>query len=674
MVGPRPSLVLPLVRHCVPQLPAVRGLLALGRFLSIATLAAPAPVVHAQPLPAVELLHAFRAAPANPAGGLARAADGSFYGLTAGVLYRVTPEGVLSVVHTFDGSAAGVGAPTVGPDGVVYGMLSRAGRVSVFRFEPATARFRILHTFDSARDGHAVPDMYGRLANSSLVFGPDGRLYGTTNGDRGITTTRHGSVFRVDPLTGTGVTLYEFSGASPALRNPAGGLVEIGGQLYGAAQFGGLPSTVNTSSGLGGIYRLDPATGGVTPVHLFSGASGRNPMVGLTRTSDGWLYGTAFGYVPPPSSTSLTHVFRFDPQVGGGALEVVIAQSGEAPSQLVEASDGHLYGVTEQNPRIFRVRRQPGGGHVLETVRDHGASDGSVAAREGLAIGLDGFLYGTALLEGVHRAGTIFRFDPLERGPAGDVLQFAVVHPFWQNTHDWQPSVPVRAPNGDLYGTTSRGGATLRGAVYRIDGATGALTLTALPGVLDPARVVRNSALVVGPDGLLYGMAAAPGLNVYDTSVIRVDPLSGVVSTSSLGARIGMTGPIGFTRGPDGGLYLIAEENALRFDPMTNGLVGVATLTPPSRGVQRPSRLVLGADGLNAAGAAIPPGGSSVRVLNIEPEKVFERHDGLSFSPVAASAPPQTGLRAGAVRAGHRAAEVETELGADSARRVTPGG
>ena len=134
-------------------------------------------------------------------------------------------------------------------------------------------------------------------------------------------------------------------------------------------------------------------------------------MVGLTRTSDGLVYGTAFQNVPG-GSTSLTHVFRFSPP--SGALEVV-AEPGVNPSQLVEAGDGHLYGVTEHIPRIFRVRRQPGGAHTVETVHDATAADGLVAAREALAVGLDGFLYGTALLEGVHRVGTVFRVDPWRR-------------------------------------------------------------------------------------------------------------------------------------------------------------------------------------------------------------------------------------------------------------------
>ncbi len=58
-----------------------------------------------------------------------------------------------------------------------------------------------------------------------------------------------------------------------------------------------------------------------------------------------------------------------------------------------------------------------------------------------------------------------------------------------------------------------------------------------------------------------------------------------------------------------------------------------------AHGEARGRLFVLGADELTASGAAVPPGGSSVRVLNIEPETVHERHDALSYTPVAGRRP-----------------------------------
>ena len=95
-------------------------------------------------------------------------------------------------------------------------------------------------------------------------------------------------------------------------------------------------------------------------------------------------------------------------------------------------------------------------------------------------------------------------------------------------------------------------------------------------------------------------------------------------------------------------------ETARRTETIAGSIVRLRVGRTVAHQAARGRMFVLGADGLNAAGAAIPPGGSSVRVLNIEPEKVFERHDGLSFTPVAASAPKTAvgGMIARATRAG----------------------
>ena len=156
---------------------------------------------------------------------------------------------------------------------------------------------------------------------SAAWSGPDGRLYGTTGGSfPNATPVPDGSVYRVDPVTGVGETLQLFSGAGAALRNPAGGLVVAGGQFYGTARFGGTVGPGPAQLGRGGVYRVDPATGTVTTLHLFDGPNGRHPLVGLTRTTDGWLT-TAFQHIVNGSS-SASHVFRFNPLDPNGVIEV----------------------------------------------------------------------------------------------------------------------------------------------------------------------------------------------------------------------------------------------------------------------------------------------------------------------------------------------------------------
>ena len=225
----------------------------------------------------------------------------------------------------------------------------------------------------------------------------------------------------------------------------------------------------------------------------------------------------------------------------------------------------------------------------METVHDATAADGLVAAREALAVGLDGFLYGTALLEGAHRAGTVFRVDP-------STSQFQVINFFPQNLHTWKPSVPVRVANGDLYGTTSHGDANLRGSVYRIDGTTSALTILGpIPGAVEPSLAGVNSALVLAPDGLLYGTAR--------DRILRVDPSTGGIATAALAAID--QGPL--TLAPNGELYLVIGGTAWRFNRGTGVFSEVASL-PSTPGAGFASRLVVGSDGQLYAAVTVVQG------------------------------------------------------------------
>ncbi|WP_338289053.1 choice-of-anchor tandem repeat GloVer-containing protein [Luteolibacter sp. LG18] len=143
---------------------------------------------------------------ANPAAGLILASDGNFYGTTSGELYtgpgqygtifRLTPEGVLSTIFTFDGTN-------------------------------------------------------GSTPKTELIQGADGRLYGTTSagGDGG-----NGTVFRCG-LDGTLTTLVDFdfyNGSDPA------GALTIGpdGQFYGSTRLGGVDEGESTGGG-GTVYKLD---------------------------------------------------------------------------------------------------------------------------------------------------------------------------------------------------------------------------------------------------------------------------------------------------------------------------------------------------------------------------------------------------------------------------------
>ena len=108
-------------------------------------------------------------------------ADGNLYGTTAkggtariGAIFRLTPGGTFSILHSFAGGAADGAAPAAlieATDGNFYGTTTQGGPANlgvVFKLTPAGV-FTLVHTFDA-----------GEGSPQSFLQGLDGNFYGTT--------------------------------------------------------------------------------------------------------------------------------------------------------------------------------------------------------------------------------------------------------------------------------------------------------------------------------------------------------------------------------------------------------------------------------------------------------------------------------------------------------------
>ena len=238
---------------------------------------------------------------AIPAAALLRGTDGNLYGTTSaggsdsscdagcGTIFKVTPNGTLTTLHSFTYAVDGAlpySALIQGSDGSFYGTTSGGGPGgfglgTIFKIT-LTGAFTTLYTFDSAHGGTPF---------GSLVEGVDGNFYGTTySGGIHDCFNPCGTVFQITPA-GSLTVLHKFilsDGGAPS----AGLILATDGNFYGTTTIGG-DITCNAPYGCGTIFEMSPG-GTLTTLHSFSGSDGSYPTGGLLQAADRNLYGTTF--------------------------------------------------------------------------------------------------------------------------------------------------------------------------------------------------------------------------------------------------------------------------------------------------------------------------------------------------------------------------------------------
>ena len=191
---------------------------------------------------------------------------GTSCGQTAycGTVFKVAPDGTETVLYSFSGGVDG-GRPLAGlvidAQGNLYGTTAEGGTSArcslgcgtVFKVTPGGTE-TVLHSFGEGSDGIT--------SISSLVMDGQGNLYGTTR-DGGDLNCRKGggcgTVFKVTP-DGTETILYRFTGGTDGAA-PYGGLVRDGqGNLYGTTVAGGVGGCNNYDNltGCGVVFKVTP--------------------------------------------------------------------------------------------------------------------------------------------------------------------------------------------------------------------------------------------------------------------------------------------------------------------------------------------------------------------------------------------------------------------------------
>jgi len=358
--------------------------------------------------------------------------------------------------------------------------------------------------------------------------------------------------------------LYSFCSAGiscPDGEDASSSLIADGaGNFYGTTQSGG----IGAGYGQGTVFEISPDGNGgwkETVLYAFSGeADGGEPVSPVMFDSQGNLYGTAqnggahnygvvFKLTPTGKTWTETVLYSF----AGGS-------DGENPEAgLIMDSQGNLYGTSD----LCAFELSPSGGSwTLQAIYELGGG-----TRAALTMDPAGNLFG------VNYFSDVFEISP---NGSGGWKPATIIHTFTGASGDgyYPEGTPVLDKAGNLYGTTTNGGASNSGTVYELSpgsgGAWSEQILHSFGGstsdgeepwagvVLDAAGNIYGTTPFSHPDytaGIVFELMPQVGTGTYQEKVLwtfnftnGADPIGGVILDGS-GNLYGTTSSYGALNG-----------------------------------------------------------------------------------------------------------------------------
>jgi uncharacterized repeat protein (TIGR03803 family) len=295
-------------------------------------------------------------------------------------------------------------------------------------------------------------------------------------------------------------TLVNFDGANGGGLGEAINMVVLqgmDGDFYGTRYDGGANVNCDANSGCGTVFKITPS-GTLTTLYNFCSRAnctdGSAPAAGLVQATGGDFYGTT----AQGGDKNYGTVFTMTP---GGKLTTLYSfctqtncTDGTGPFGLMQASNGDLYGITNQGGAnnagtVFRITTRGKLTTLYNFCSQTNCTDGGNPYGT-LIQATDGNLYGTTYAGGADSGGgTVFKITP-----AGALTTLCTVGGYPTGTL-------VQATDGNFYGTTAQAG-----TVFKM---TPNGTLTTLATVGGPPY----AGLVQGSDAKLYGTTYVGGAN-----------------------------------------------------------------------------------------------------------------------------------------------------------------
>jgi uncharacterized repeat protein (TIGR03803 family) len=369
----------------------------------------------------------------------------------------------------------------------------------------------------------------------------------------------------------------QLDGESPSTRL----ILDKAGNLYGVTPNGGIYNE-------GTIFEID-SSGHYTILYSF-GANVRSaafPIGRLTMDATGNLYGTSVGggfyglgtVYKLDTSANLTVLYSFNGGQYGGSPEGGL---------LYVESEGTFFGTTYDGGDlkcgcgiVYKLVPNSSGGWTLTVLHTFtGAPDGAFPEEE-LTRDARGYLYGTTTRGGASNFGAVFKIR---------ARQETVLYSFKGGVDGEYPASGLLLDSaGNLYGTTINGGGGTKciggrsnggcGTVYKVDASGTKTVLYAFTGGLDGAG--PDDRLVTDAAGNLYGTTFQGGEKPYSGTAYKLDS-SGMetVLYNFLGGTDGRF-PDGLAIDTAGNLYGVTEAGGLNSCARGQSCGTVFKLTPP---------------------------------------------------------------------------------------------
>ncbi len=390
------------------------------------------------------------------------------------------------VIHSFEWGEGSrpVAGLTLGPGGNLYGtapvggdnngaicqLFSDTGCGTVFKLSNHRGDWLLSPLFKFNGSDGGYPD-------TSVTFGPNGSVYGSTSLGGSCTYSFYGcgTIFNLTPGATAPASvldywsesvLYAFTGNDDGGPYPSAVIFDSAGNLYGTTDYG--------TYSAGNVFEFTRSGGYWTETVLYSfygGSDGQYPKGLLPDAGFNHLFGITFkGGNDGCGSAGCGTIFELTRGESGWTKTTLhtFADDGDGAwpefTPITDAA-GNLYGTTGgySNPGTVWEMSPSNGGWTFAVL--YTFSTPSSGPFSGLAMDAAGNLYGSTYEGGLYNDGSVFELSPSNGGGRtyNDLYSFS-----GSNDGGWPEGNVTLDENGNVYGTTTGGGSSSNGVVWEI--------------------------------------------------------------------------------------------------------------------------------------------------------------------------------------------------------------